>query len=77
MKEAADAAEFEEFANAHRAAILVEVLATKRQGIGKPNWHPSGWMQGMAVQAQVNKILRNGSSPSSIFEHLDGNISRC
>ena|SRR6516165_1514523 len=58
MKEAATAAKFEAFANSHRAAVWDEVLANKRQGRGEPNWHPSGWMEGMAVQAQVNKILR-------------------
>ena len=44
MKETADTAEFEAFANAHRGAVWDEVLATKRQGRGEPNWHPSGWM---------------------------------
>src|SRR6516164_3000462 len=58
MKEAADTAEFEAFADIHRGAVWDEVLATKRQGRGEPNWHPSGWMQGMAVQAQVSRVLR-------------------
>ena len=58
MKEAADATEFEEFADVHRGAAWDEVLAAKREARGEPNWHPSGWMEGMALQAQVNKILR-------------------
>ena len=58
MKEAADAAKFEAFANSHRAAVWDEVLATKREARGEPNRHPSGWMEGMAVQAQVSRILR-------------------
>ena len=57
MKEAADAAAFEAFADANRGAVWDEVLATKRAR-GEPNWHPSGWMEGMAVQAQVSRILR-------------------
>src|SRR6516162_719897 len=45
MKEAADAAKFETFANGHRCAVWDEVLATKREERGEPNWHPSGWME--------------------------------
>ena len=58
MKEADDAAAFEEFAARHRQAVCDEVLATTREARGESNWHPSGWMEGMALQAQVNKILR-------------------
>jgi hypothetical protein len=58
MKTVDDAAEFEEFANAHRGAVWDEVLATKREARGEPNWRPSDWMQGMALQAQVSRILR-------------------
>jgi hypothetical protein len=58
MKEADDASEFERFANAHRAAVLDEVLATKRQTRGEPNWRPSGWMEAMAVQSEFSRILR-------------------
>jgi hypothetical protein len=58
MKEAADAAKFETFANAHRAAVWDEVLATKREARGEPNWYPSGWMEGMAIQSEVSRILR-------------------
>jgi hypothetical protein len=58
MKEAADAAAFEAFANVHRAAVWDEVLMTKREARCGPNWHPSGWMEGMGYDARVNKILR-------------------
>jgi hypothetical protein len=58
MKEVADAAKFEAFADAHRAAVWEEVLATKRQARGEPNWRPRSWMEGMALQAQISRILR-------------------
>ena len=58
MKEAADTAEFETFANAPRAAVWVEVLETKRQARGEPSWHPSSWMEGIAFQSEVSGILR-------------------
>jgi hypothetical protein len=58
MKEVADAAKFEAFADAHRSALWDEVLAVKREARGEPNWHPSGWMEGMALQAQISRILR-------------------
>jgi hypothetical protein len=56
MKEAADTAEFEAFADANRGAVWDEVLATKRKARGEPNWHPSGWMEGTAfsVRSQQN-----------------------
>ena len=58
MKEADDAAAFEVFADVHGAAVLDEVLATKRQGRGEPNWHPSGWMEAVAFQSENRRILR-------------------
>jgi hypothetical protein len=58
MKEAADAAAFEAFADANLGAVWDEVLATKRQVRGEPNWHPSGWMEGMALQAEISSALR-------------------
>jgi|SRR6516162_717363 len=58
MKEAAIAAKFEAFANVHGAAVWNEVLATKRQGRGEPHWQRSSWMQGMAFQSEVSRILR-------------------
>ena len=58
MKEATVAAKFEAFANAHRATVWDEVLATKREERGEPNWHPSGWMDGMGFQSEVSRILQ-------------------
>ena len=58
MKEAADATEFEEFADVHRGAAWDEVLAAKREARGEPSWHPSSWMEGIAFQSEVSGILR-------------------
>jgi hypothetical protein len=58
MKEAADATEFEAFADFHRGAVWDEVLSTKRKARGEPNWHPSGWMEAMAFQSEVSRVLR-------------------
>ena len=58
MKEAATAAKFEAFANGNRSAVWNEVLATKRKARGEPNWHPSGWMEGLALQGEISSALR-------------------
>jgi hypothetical protein len=58
MKIAADTAKFEAFADDHRRAVRDEVLRAKRQAMGEPTWHSRGWMEGLAVQAQVSRILR-------------------
>jgi hypothetical protein len=58
MKEAAIAAKLEAFANSHRGAVWDEVLATKRELRGEPNWQPSGWMEGLALQAEIRSALR-------------------
>jgi hypothetical protein len=58
MKEADDAAAFEAFADANLGAVWDEVLAAKRQGRGEPNWRPSGWMEGLALQAEISTALR-------------------
>jgi hypothetical protein len=58
MKEATIAAKFETFANSHRGAVWDEVLATEREARCEPNWYPSGWMEGMAFQSEVSRILR-------------------
>ena len=58
MKEAADATEFEEFAARHRQSVWEEVLESVRQAKGLPNWRPTGFMEGLAYQAGVSKILR-------------------
>jgi hypothetical protein len=56
MKEAAIAAKFEAFANSHRGAVWNEVLTTMREARGEPNWHPLGWMEGLALQAEVSSV---------------------
>ena len=58
MKMVEDAAEFEQFADRHRQAVLEEVLAPVREARGEPDWRPTRLMEGLAFQAQVGKILR-------------------
>jgi hypothetical protein len=58
MKQAADAKEFEEFADRHRQAVWNEVLGPMRAARGEPNYRPTRLMEGLAFQAQVGKILR-------------------
>jgi hypothetical protein len=58
MKKAADAMAFEEFADRHRQSAWEEVLAPVRVARGEPNYRPTRWMEGLAFQAQVGKILR-------------------
>jgi hypothetical protein len=58
MKQVADAVAFEEFVDRHRQAVWDEVLAPMREARGEPNWRPIRWMEGLAFQAQVGKILR-------------------
>ena len=79
MKEADDAAAFEAFANSHRGAVWDEVLATEREARCEPNWYPSGWMEGMAFQSEVSRILRqrfnrsrNARPETSGSEHCSG-----
>jgi hypothetical protein len=57
MKEAADTAEFEAFADVHRGAVWDEVLAPTREAKGNPHWRPTGMMEGLAYQTRVSKIL--------------------
>jgi hypothetical protein len=58
MKEGAVAAKFETFADANRETVWDEVLAAKRKARGEPNWHPSGWIEAIAFQSEVSRILR-------------------
>jgi hypothetical protein len=58
MKQAADATAFEQFADLHGQAVWDEVLGPVREARGEPNWRPIRWMEGLAFQAQVGKILR-------------------
>src|SRR6516225_3735607 len=58
MKEAADAAAFEAFADANRGMVWDEVLRPVREAKDDPTWRPTGFMEGLAYQARVSKILR-------------------
>jgi hypothetical protein len=58
MKEAERAAEFEKFAAVHWEAIWEEVLAPIREARGEPCWQPTRFMEGLALQAQVSRLLR-------------------
>jgi hypothetical protein len=58
MKQAADAREFEEFADRHSQEVWDEVLAPVQEARGEPNWRPTRLMEGYAFQAQVSRILR-------------------
>ena len=58
MKEAADTAEFEAFAETHGSAVWEEALAPMREAIGDPTWRPRSWMEGMGLQAEVSRTLR-------------------
>jgi hypothetical protein len=60
MKEVAIAAKFEAFTNSHRGAVWDEVLATKREARGEPNWHPSGWMEGWRFSQRSVEFFDNG-----------------
>jgi hypothetical protein len=58
MKMVADAMAFEEFADLHRQAIWEEVLSPVREARGDTKWRPTRFMEGLAFQTQVGKILR-------------------
>ena len=55
MKKAEDQVEFEAFATVHRRAVCDKVLSPER---GQPDWRPSSFMEGVALQSQVNRVLR-------------------
>jgi hypothetical protein len=57
MKKAADAAEFEAFAALHNKPAWDEVLAPERERRGEPDYRPRTFMEGLAFQAEVSKIL--------------------
>ena len=57
MKTAEDQAEFEAFAAVHQSAVWDEVLTPGRKSRGQPHWRPSSFMEGLAFQSQINKIL--------------------
>ena len=58
MKEAADTAEFEAFADAHWSVVWEETLAPMREARGNPTWRPRSWMEGMGLQTKVSRTLR-------------------
>jgi hypothetical protein len=55
MKKQEELEEFERFEVAYGKAVWEEVLKPRREAEG-PNWRPS-WIEGVAYQTQVNKIL--------------------
>jgi hypothetical protein len=57
LKQAEDAAELERFEAKHGKTIWEQVLKSRREAEGNPNWRPN-WMEGLAYQSQVRKILR-------------------
>ena len=57
MKKTEDQEEFETFAAVHRRAVWDAVLAPERKRRGQPDWRPSSFMEGLAFQSQVSKIL--------------------
>ena len=63
-----DAMAFEAFADRHGESVWEEVLAPVREAKGDPNWRPTGFMEGLAFQAQVSKILRERFSGCCLNE---------
>ena len=57
MKTAEEQAKFEDFAAVHQRAVWDEVLAPERKKRGQPDWRPSSFMEGLALQSQVNRVL--------------------
>jgi hypothetical protein len=58
MKTAEQQANFEAFAAVHGRAAWDEVLSPERKKRGEPDWRPTSFMEGLAFQSQVRKILR-------------------
>jgi putative ubiquitin-RnfH superfamily antitoxin RatB of RatAB toxin-antitoxin module len=56
MKKQEELEEFDRFEAAYGKAVWEEVLKPRREAEGNPTWRPS-WMEGVACQTQVNKIL--------------------
>jgi hypothetical protein len=57
MKTAEQQAEFEAFAAVHGRAAWDDVLAPERKRRGQPDWKPSSFMEGLAFQSRVNRVL--------------------
>lgn len=78
MKDAADAASFREFAAGHMVSVRDEVLERVREATRRPNWRPTSFMAGLAVNSQVNKILRerfNASRSSANYRHFQNGLN--
>jgi hypothetical protein len=58
MKTAVDQADFEAFAAVHQRAVWGEVLLPECKRREQPDWRPSSFMEGLAFQSQVNKVIR-------------------
>jgi len=58
MKTVEGRVEFEAFAAIHRRAVWDEVLSPERERRKQPDWRPTSFMEGLAFQSQVSKILR-------------------
>jgi hypothetical protein len=58
MKTAEEEARFEAFTAVHQNAAWDDVLTTERKRRGQPDWRPSTFMEGLAFQSRVSKILR-------------------
>jgi hypothetical protein len=57
MKPAEEQAKFEAYAAVHQRAVWDEVLSPERKRRGQLDWRPSSFMEGLAIQSQVSKIL--------------------
>jgi hypothetical protein len=57
IKTAEQQVEFEAFAAVHQDAAWEEVLSPERERRKQPEWKPSSFMEGLAFQSQVSKIL--------------------
>ena len=56
MKRAEDEAEFNRFAASRRRAVWDQVLKTRRELEGDPNWRPS-WSEGLAISGKWAESL--------------------
>jgi hypothetical protein len=57
MKQVTDAMAFEEFSAQHRQTVWDDVLAPVREAKAEPNWYPTRFLDGLAYQSRVSKIL--------------------
>jgi hypothetical protein len=57
MKDQARAEAFRCFEAEHSRTVWEQVLTSRREGEGSPNWRP-GWSEGVRLQNEIFKILR-------------------